>query len=298
MSPIKRKSTPLEDLRKYKEMTQETAGHFLSDGCRQTDGHRLLNCAKYVRTYRTPSNDTFIDALYCKHTHCPLCQRQKARKYRSKIHQLLDQNPYLLDSKWLYLTLTVRDCNVEDLRPTGDIMVKAFQRMRTRKLWKDNVLGGIRFIEVTESQVDRESVHPHFHCLLLVRPSMFAGNNYVSTVKWASEWQKALQAHYEPKVHIKRFNGKPDEIRSLIVGHAGYSMKPRKTVLDRRRFLIMTHEMRDLRRAESFGIIRTLFSELNGHANFEAIEQLEEIRQSYEPFIHVWDGRSNNYCSD
>jgi hypothetical protein len=293
-----RKSTPLDDLRNFKLMTQEAAGHFLADGNRQTDGYRLLDCAKYVRIYRTANNDMSIDALYCKHPHCPLCQRQKARKYCSKVHRLLDQNPYLLHSSWMYLTLTVRDCNVDDLRYTADSMTKAFQRLSSHKFWKENVLGGVRFFEVTESHVDSESVHPHFHCLLLVRPSMFAGNNYVSASKWARKWQQALQVYYEPMVHIKRLSGESDEMRRHIVGHAGYSVKPREKVLDRRRFLVMTDEMRNLNRVQSFGIICVLFSELNGHAAFDALEQLEEIRERQEPSQLVWDEQTGKYRSD
>lgn len=298
MSLLQRKSNPLNDLRDFKLIAQEAAGHFLSDGNRQTDGHRIMNCAKYVRTYRTSNNDMFLDALYCKHPHCPLCQRQKARKYCSKTHQLLDQNPHLLHSKWVYLTLTIRDCDVDDLRPTADRMTRAFQRLSSRRFWKDNVLGGVRFFEVTESQVDSESVHPHFHCLLLVSPSMFAGNNYVSTAKWAKEWQQALQVYYEPQVHIERLSGKPDELRDKIIGYSGYSMKHREKILDRRRFLVMTHEMREFNRVQPFGLVRSLFSELDGQATFEAIDQLEEVRQNQEPLNLVWDGQTGTYRSD
>jgi hypothetical protein len=177
-------------------------------------------------------------------------------------------------------------------------MKKAFQRLMSRRFWKDNVLGGVRFFEVTERPADSESVHPHLHCLLMVRPSMFAGNNYVSTAKWAEEWQQALQVYYEPNVHIERLSGEPDELRGKIVGYSGYSMKHREKILDRRRFLVMTDEMREFNRVQPFGLIRSLFSELDGQATFEAIEQLEEIRQSQEPFSLVWDGQTGTYRSD
>ena len=295
MSPSKRNSISFSELRRFKAISKDIADHFLSDGETDWDGYRISECAKIVRSYHRPSGGIFLDPLYCKHPHCPQCQKNRAKKYRSQIHHLLDEHPELLLGNWMFLTLTVRNCNVDDLGSTIDSMIDALDRLKRRKFWNKFVLGGIRFLEVTESQRDRETVHPHFHILLLVRPSMFAGNNYVSTNLWAKHWQKALSAHYEPVVHVKRLNGVSSELRHQIVSHAGYCLKPRIKVLDRHRFLVLTDQMRNRNRVRSFGVVRKLLSELQGLTAFDAIEQLEEARQRHEPEILAWDEKTAGY---
>ncbi|PPI78613.1 hypothetical protein DXI23_19585 [Marinobacter flavimaris] len=291
----KRKSSSFSELHYFKTISREIADHFLSDGATDWDGYRISECAKIIRSYNSSSGGVFLDPLYCKHPHCPQCQKNNAKKYRSQIHHLLDEYPELLLGNWMFLTLTVRNCDVDDLGSTIDSMTDALDRLKRRKFWKKYVLGGIRFLEVTERQRDRETVHPHFHILLLVRPSMFAGNNYVSTNLWAKHWQKALSAHYEPMVHVKRFKGDPSEMRSRIVSHAGYSLKPRTKVLDRRRFLVLTDQMRNRNRVRSFGVVRKLLSELRGQTAFDAIEQQEEARRRHEPKILTWDEKIAGY---
>lgn len=287
-----------DDLLELKPKTREVAEHFLSDANRQSDGVEILTCAKHVRVYETDDDQVFIDTFYCNHAHCPLCQKRRAKKQRRKFHQLLNQNPELLIGKWLFLTLTVRDCTVDDLPETVNMMVGGVERLSRRKFWKENVIGGIRFLEVTENEGDKEFVHPHFHCLLLVRPSMFEGNHYVSTAKWRKEWQNALQTYYEPRVNVRRLKGNRDEMRSEIVKRIGYSMKAREKILDRRRFLIITDQMRNRNRIQSFGIIRTLLSELNLQAKSESFEQFEKVRQYHKPSSLVWDWEAGKYRSN
>ena len=40
--------------------------------------------------------------------------------------------------------------------------------------------------------------HPHYHALLLVKPSYFT-KNYIKQSEWVEMWQKALRADYAPK---------------------------------------------------------------------------------------------------
>lgn len=52
------------------------------------------------------------------------------------------------DGRWMFLTLTVRNCAIEDLGETLTAMNAAFQRMKVRKEFK-SVQGWIRTTEVT-----------------------------------------------------------------------------------------------------------------------------------------------------
>ncbi|MDK7192887.1 protein rep, partial [Bifidobacterium sp. UMB1197] len=68
-------------------------------------------------------------------------------------------------SRWLFLTLAVRNCAIDDLGETLTAMNSAFQRLKDRKEFAP-VQGWIRATEVTRGKDG--SAHPHFHCLLMV----------------------------------------------------------------------------------------------------------------------------------
>ncbi|MBE3060871.1 protein rep, partial [Klebsiella pneumoniae] len=65
----------------------------------------------------------------------------------------------------MFLTLTVRNCAIEELGETLSRMDTAFQRLKDRKEFRP-VQGGIRTTEVTRGSDG--SAHPHFHTLMMV----------------------------------------------------------------------------------------------------------------------------------
>jgi plasmid rolling circle replication initiator protein Rep len=292
--------TTLEYLSQLKLSAQEVAGHFLADSNTLRDGMRILECANRLRTYSDDAYGTFFDTWYCKHRSCPICQWRRSLRYCSKIHRTLDQNPSLLQDKWVYLTLTVRNCDVSDLRATIENMNQAFRRLMNRDFWKRHVHGGIRFVEVTESflgdgGLNYQSTHPHFHCLLRVRPSMHAGVNYVSQTQWAEEWQQALQVHYLPIVNLQRMAGEGQVLRNKIVSATRYSMKPKVNAQPRPLFLEAARQVRGLRLAEPFGDIRMLFTNLDDETSRGAADGYCEIRQVHSPLVHSWDNVNGGY---
>lgn len=292
--------TTLEYLSQLKLSAQEVAGHFLADSNTLRDGMRILECANRLRTYSDEAYGTFFDTWYCKHRSCPICQWRKSLRYCSRVHQTMDQNPALLQGKWIYLTLTARNCDVKDLRATIENMNQAFRRLMNRDFWKRYIHGGIRFMEVTESflgdgGLNYQSAHPHFHCLLRVSPSMHAGVNYVSELQWAEEWQQALQVHYLPIVSSRRLAGEDQDLRHKIVSATRYSMKPRVYIHARSWFLEAARQMRRLRLVEPFGDIRLLFTDLDDETSRGTAEGNDEIRQGHNPLVHFWDDSNGSY---
>ena len=74
----------------------------------------------------------------------------------------------------LFLTLTVRNMPVCELRDALQHMNKSWQRLIKRKEFKA-VQGWIRTTEITRGKDG--SAHPHFHILLMVPPSWFRGKH-------------------------------------------------------------------------------------------------------------------------
>jgi hypothetical protein len=139
-------------------------------------------------------------------------------------------------ARWLFLTLTVRNCDISDLGDTLSQMNQAFQRLKDRKDFKP-VLGWIRTTEVTKGKDG--SAHPHFHVLVMVPPSMLSGTNYVKQSRWVDLWADCLRVHYRPNIDIrtvkpKVLKGEPvpgiegtiEALQGAVAETLKYSTKP------------------------------------------------------------------------
>lgn len=298
MSTTQHEARYLEYLSELKESSITAAQHFLADDATRKDGIRILDCAHRLRTSSNDAYGVQIDTWFCKHPQCPICQSRRALRCCSKMHQLLEQNPELSTGKWLYLTLTVRNCFVEDLRKTIQSMNRAFSRLMSRAFWRNNVLGGIRYTEVVPGKAEEEMAHPHFHCLLLVSPSMHEGKNYISMQRWAQEWQQALQAHYVPMVDCRRLNTVGSDLRSQIVSFTRYSMKPQRVTENRHWFHRTAFETRGLRRFQPFGQIKVLLAALADERTFNSSQEREHLGINSAETIRTWDPWSGSYSSN
>ena len=122
------------------------------------------------------------EAQFCRVRNCPVCQWRRSMMWQARFYQALprieQEHP---KARWLFLTLTVPNCPVNELRSTLQDMNKAWQRLIKRKEFKP-VLGFIRTTEVTaedEKKYGRSGyAHPHFHALLLVPSWYFSGAAY------------------------------------------------------------------------------------------------------------------------
>lgn len=119
----------------------------------------------------------------------------QARFYQS-LPSVIEQYP---KSRFLFLTLTVRNCDIKDLRSTLKAMNAAWQRLIKRKEFS-SVTGWLRATEVTRGKDD--TAHPHFHVLLMV-PSSYFKKTYVRHDQWAELWRDCIRVDYLPNVDIR-----------------------------------------------------------------------------------------------
>ncbi|MTF67493.1 Replication protein, partial [Klebsiella pneumoniae] len=113
----------------------------------------------------------------------------------------------------MFLTLTVRNCAIEELGETLSRMNTAFQRLKDRKECRP-VQGWIRTTEVTRGSDG--SAHPHFHTLMMVPPGMLNGKSYVRHERWVELWRACLRVSYDPNVDVRAVQPrKPKDGESL-----------------------------------------------------------------------------------
>ena len=164
-------------------------------------------------------------------------------------------------ARWLFLTLTIRNCEVSELAATLKAMNEAWQRLVKREEFKP-VQGWLRTTEVTRGK-DR-SAHPHFHVLLMVPPSMLSGVNYIKQPRWVELWQEALRANYLPSVDVRTVKDKgmatntAELLQGAVAETLKYSTKPDDMTADPQWFLELTRQTHKKRFMASGGVLKDM----------------------------------------
>lgn len=226
-------------------------------------------------------------AKFCRVRHCPVCQWRRVLKWRAKfftaVPKVMEAHP---NGRWIFLTLTVRNCPLGDLRETLRQMNKAWVRLAQRKQFP--AIGFVRSTEVTRSPDG--SAHPHFHCLLLVKPSYFSGQNYVTQAQWAELWQDALRADYTPIIDVRSV--KPRHSKINTISHAlletlKYTVKPDDLLHDVNWLQELTKQLHNTRAVSVGGVLRDFIDDKEPD---DLIHIEEEAEAESDGSVGIWFG--------
>lgn len=211
------------------------------------------------------------EAHFCRVRNCPCCQWRRSLMWLARFYQSLpDITAAYPRHRWLFLTTTVRNCPVVELRQTLKEMNAAWNRLRVRKEFKP-VSGWLRTTEITRGKDG--SAHPHFHTLLLVPPSMVSGVNYIKQARWTQLWQESMRLDYSPMVDIRAIKSKaPKEgqtdaqaaaaaLQNAAAETLKYAVKPSDMVADPDWFLEMSRQVHKLRFVASGGALKDVLRE-------------------------------------
>ena len=197
-------------------------------------------------------------AQFCRVRHCPVCQWRRSLMWKAKAYQAL---PKVVEDypkyRWLFLTLTLKNCKLTELRKTLDKMNAAFKRLTERKAWPG--VGWIKSVEVTRGR-DGQSAHPHIHCLMMVKPSFFK-KHYVSQKKWVELWRNCLRVDYQPILDVQAI--KPQQSPTTLLSEIlKYQTKESDLVANPHWFLEYVKQMHKTRAVSVGGVLRGYFSQL------------------------------------
>lgn len=176
---------------------------------------RMYDCGNYLVFKMADGRLKLYQAYFCKARLCPMCNWRRSLKIafqNKKIIQTLNEREKV---QWVFLTLTVRNVEGDELKNTMDQMTKAWNRFAGYAKFKKSVKGYFRAMEVTRNW-DKESewygtYHPHFHVLLAVPTSYFKKKDYYITQSdWTSMWQRAMKLDYTPIVHVAKVKPKKE----------------------------------------------------------------------------------------
>lgn len=132
---------------------------------------------------------------------------------------------------WIFLTLTVRNVDGDDLKQAISDMMKAWNRLFGYKAVKTSVLGYFRALEITKHH-EQNTYHPHFHVPIPVKRSYFTGKRYIKQAEWTSLWKRAIKLDYTPIVHVQRVKGKKGINAESIEKEVHAEMEEQKAILE------------------------------------------------------------------
>lgn len=226
---------------------------------------RISDCAQFLDFRLVPNSETgaykfkLSSARFCHVRHCPVCQWRRSLMWKAKAYKILPQ--LLIDypkARWLFVTLTVKNCAITDLRKTLGWMNKGFSRFSELKAFPAE--GYIKTVEVTRGKTPPGSAHPHFHVLMMVKPSYF-GVRYLSQAKWVQMWQNSLRVDYKPILDVQALKPQDSLIR-LLAEVIKYSVKESDLTADKEWFLELTRQLYRTKAIAIGGILREYLREL------------------------------------
>lgn len=228
------------------------------------------------------------DARFCRVRHCPVCQWRRSLMWRARFFQAI---PKVLEAhpthRWLFLTLTVKNCPLEELKTTLQSMNEAWKRLIQRKGFP--AIGFVRSTEVTRSATSTEA-HPHFHCLLLV-PSSYFSTGYITQAEWTQLWRHALRVDYTPIVNVKAVKPKKGEDKLqgtaiAVLETLKYGVKEADLMSDAAWLQELTRQLHKTRAVSVGGVLKQYISDDEP----EDLIHTDTIDSTSEGDIDVWFG--------
>lgn len=230
---------------------------------------------------------------FCKTKLCPLCNWRRSNKIFGQVSKIMTYLQDRYDYKFVFVTLTVRNCTGKELSDTIKILLNGFHNLVGRDVFQC-FKGYIRVLEVTYSK-ERDDYHPHLHCIFAVNKSYFTDRTYISQKKLQMIWRDVCGLDYDPMVNIqkvvsketgedkgKAVNGAVAEITKYAVKETDYL----EIYFDKER------QHRDMHRIRV--VVDTLYSALN---NVRLLGLGGCFKQAKEA-LGLADAESGTLCDD
>jgi len=254
----KHKDRTLPIFDKYNSFNTKKANDILD--CGQT---LLFHLKEHIQTKEQKLK--LAEMYTCKDRFCPFCNWRRQMKYSKLIYSYLNDLQSKKKLRYIFLTLTVKNCHIDDLRATIQHINKSFNRMSKTVRWKNSILGFLRVLEYTADKKQKDFIHPHFHILLVVEPSYFVSTKgkYLSKNDFSDMWQKALRVDYQPVVDIRIVKPNKEKNKTadaaVVAEMCKYPLKDTDIAkLSNENFKKLVLQLKNVRNINAGGILKTI----------------------------------------
>ncbi|EIP6020336.1 protein rep [Salmonella enterica] len=270
-------------------------------------GERSLNCAqqRYVVVVNGKAHTVFTHR--CRSRHCQNCQRIKAFIWQEKMKEIIPElSINFKNGKYLFITFTVKNPKITNLRLVLKCMSRAYAKMFQRKAFRF-VVGGIRSTEITRGKSGDDEAHPHFHAIICLKTTYFKKENYLSADEWGRHWGECLEAEFKkegleynatdypkgfPRVDIrvaKSADGKQEITNKNIAEHGDqlinyvlkYSIKGSDLLKDGKAdkwFWEFDKQVKGIRMIAPVGVVKKMLADLE-RDQFDYYKEQEKIEK-------------------
>lgn len=195
--------------------------------------YRVRNCGTFLEFKRFINDNSMKlnKANFCKVRLCPMCSWRRSLKIYGQVSKIMNEVVKNEDLEFIFLTLTTRNCEGQDLSNTIDNIFNAFNKMTKRVKYKKAIKGHFRALEVTHNLNYMsdwfDTYHPHLHIILVVNKSYFSDTKiYMSQEEWTTLWKQSLKVDYNPLVHVTKVKDTNNKgIEKIIAETAKYTVK-------------------------------------------------------------------------
>lgn len=217
----------------HKFQTNDIIIKFYETGFK-TEVEKIKQCGNYLEfalkenQITKDTKNKLAGANFCKNRFCPMCSWRRVRNITGQLKDAFSVIQEKEKVATLFLTLTVSNPDVKDLKTTISKMNKSFNEMTKTKAFNNAILGYFKSIEILGDKTPKGQAHPHFHILLVVKESYFKKSDYINKAEWTEMWKKALKVDYTPVVDVRRIRSKNEnfsDIDSAIMETVKYSVK-------------------------------------------------------------------------
>lgn len=260
LSDLSEKDKPWD---KHRGNADKVANHYRGSEFKQY-ATRIDFCSQLLDFRLVPDADDqgelklkLSSARFCRVRTCPVCQWRRSLMWKAKAYKVL---PKIVKDfpthRWLFVTLTVKNCQITELKETLTWMNKSWQRLTQLKVFPAE--GWLRSTEVTRGRDG--TAHPHFHCLLMVKPGYF-GKNYIKQAEWVEMWRRSLRIDYNPVLDVQAVK-KGQQPMQLVPELLKYCVKESDLVVDREWFIELTRQLHKMKAVVLGGVLRQYLREL------------------------------------
>ena len=278
---------------------------------------RMFECSGWLKFGFNEKNGLVLkQANFCRVRYCPVCQWRKSLLWKALMYQsypaIREEHP---KHRFIFLTLTIKNPHISELRSTLDLMNKSWKKLTKRKEFLAVCDGWIRTTEVARPKLPRKSkkdkiiycpktknthAHPHFHIILMVKPSYFS-HGYLKQSDWVRLWRECLSVDYDPVVDVRTVKPKKgghvvdgmeleEAIKNAIAETLKYATKPDEILHDcenpesREWFYELTRQTHKMRFVASGGALKNAIKDEKKITNQEMIQtgNDDEVEQTDE----------------
>ena len=238
--------------------------NYYRQGGMESHAERVSLCSQLLEFKAVPDKRLgqqklkLTSAQFCRVRHCPICQWRRSLRWKARAYENLPKvvTDYP-DGRWVFLTLTMKNCPLTDLRETLSHLNQSFRRLTQLKVFPG--IGWIKSVEITRGR-DGQSAHPHLHCLILLKDSYYK-EDYLSKADWIALWKQCLRVDYCPILDVKAVKAESSPV-GLIAEILKYQCKESDLIADCDWFLEYVKQVHGTRAVGVGGVLREYFREL------------------------------------